>query len=51
MSSAHDDVVDGDVDELDKKSDEAHHQEPNRSRLSNLHELCRQAEGKNREDG
>lgn len=36
---SHNDVVDGDVDQLDKEADEAHDSKPDRSRYGNLLEL------------
>ena len=37
---ADNDVVDGDVDQLDEETDEAHDEEPNASGAGDLGELC-----------
>ena len=40
LSAANDDVVDGDMDELDEEADEAHKQEADAGRAGDLGELC-----------
>ena len=40
LSAANDDVVDGDMDELDEEADEAHEQEADAGRAGDLGELC-----------
>jgi len=42
MLYLHKDVVDGDVDQLDNKSNNAHDEEAHGDGLSDLHELCKE---------
>ena len=46
VASLHNDVVDGDVDQLDEEANEAHHREADSSGNRNLLQLC--AVGKRR---
>lgn len=41
-NNAHDDIVDGNVNELDEEADEAHDREADGSRCRNLLIFCRQ---------
>ena len=42
--ASYEDIVDGDVDELDEEADEAHDGKADRSRLRDLRELCEKKE-------